>query len=194
MFARDVVRVLLAGVMVGGALLIAAGCTRKPAENASDASADQPAASAPATTQEPSVTEQSPTPATGRIADLIGTEWKLESFDADSPVPAAIGITFSASGARIGGHGGCNRYMGSINDGAAPGEVSVGPLALTKMACGPEANDAETRYTNALQQAKSFRIQDGKLLIEYRDGEVTRTLTYARVSASAVVVPLSLQR
>ena len=144
-----------------------------------DAVAPPPATAEPPGQPAPVV---SPAALTGTIADLGGPEWKLERFSEADAVPADIVITLAVGGEQLSGRGGCNRYMGSIKNGDAPGKIAVGPLAMTRMACEPALDAAEQRYTKALQQATSFVIQDGRLTITYPDGESTQTLIYSRTS------------
>lgn len=155
-------------VLIAGSM---SGCTKQePATTPTE----QPAAAAPA---DPAAAQSA---MTGTIADLGGPEWRLESFSQSEAVPAAITITLAVGGEQISGTSGCNRYMGSIKNGDAPGKIVIGPLAGTRMACPPPQDQAEARYTKALQHATSFVIQDGRLQIAYQDGETTHTLTYTR--------------
>jgi heat shock protein HslJ len=150
--------------------LLAAACTKQPADRQD---------SIPASSQPVAVPSSSPV-STGTVADMGGPEWRLESFADGEPVPTDIHITLALNGERISGRGGCNRYMGTVKDGDAPGRISVGPLALTKMACAPAAEAAEVRFTGSLQRATSFAIRDGKFLISYPDGGQVRTLILTR--------------
>jgi heat shock protein HslJ len=156
----------------GALLLIVLGtlaaCAKKPTEETAS----------PAAPAEPAVASASHL--TGTIADIGGPSWKLESFDASDPVPEGVLITLAVEGERVSGQGGCNRYMGSIRNGDAPRKIAFGPLAMTKMACEPPQDAAETRYSGALQQATSFSVEGRKLLIHYTQGDQTRTLTYSR--------------
>lgn len=162
-------RPLLAVLTV--ALLCSVGaCSRKQPSGA------DPAVAPPATA-EPQ--ESAPAP-TGKILDMMGPPWKLESFDVDDLVPAGVQITLEVSVGKLSGNGGCNRYMGSIDNGAALGQLVIGPLASTEMACAQAVNEAQARYLSALQHARTFTLQDGKLLIGYMSGDTTRTLTYSR--------------
>ena len=43
------------------------------------------------------------------------------------------------------GTGGCNRYFAVVEDGAMAGEVKVGPLAATRMACPEPQSSVEAR-------------------------------------------------
>jgi heat shock protein HslJ len=77
---------------------------------------------------------------TGTIADLGGPSWTLTSFDEGEPVPDGVNIYLAVDGDKVSGQGGCNRYMGSISNGDAPGTLKFGPLAMTRMACNPPAD------------------------------------------------------
>ncbi|HEY5810367.1 MAG TPA: META domain-containing protein, partial [Povalibacter sp.] len=149
--------------LCGALLLIVLGtlaaCAKKPTEEAAPQTAPAEPASASSLT--------------GTIADLGGPSWKLESFDASDPVPEGVLITLALEGERVSGQGGCNRYMGSIRNGDGPGKIAFGPLAMTKMACEPPLDAAETRYSGALQQATSFSVEGRKLLIHYTQGDQT---------------------
>ena len=158
-------------VLLTAALLCGTGACSRKQQQISDPAAAPPAAAEPQAS--------APLPS-GKILDMMGPQWRLESFDANEPVPAELQITLAVSVGKLNGNGGCNRYMGSIDNGAAPGQLVIGPLASTEMACAQAANQAETRYLSALQHARTFLVQDGKLLVGYMDGDTARTLTYSR--------------
>lgn len=162
-------RLLAFGLILTGVASSMSGCTKpEPATTPTD----QPAV--------PADPASGSSAATGSIADLGGPEWRLESFSESEAVPADVTITLAVGGEQISGNSGCNRYMGSIKNGDVPGQIVIGPLAGTRMACAPSQNEAEARYNTALQHATSFAIQDGRLLISYQDGDSTKTLTYSR--------------
>jgi heat shock protein HslJ len=144
------------------AALLAVGCIKQPVA--------QLAANAPADIG----------PQAAKVVDLTGSDWKLESFDPNSPVAPEVHITLSVIDEKLSGQAGCNHYAGTIRDGDEPGELRLGPLALTRMSCNREADAAEMRYMMALQNARAFRIEHGKLLVTYQDHDSTRTLTYSR--------------
>ena len=74
---------------------------------------------------------------------------------------------------RMAGGASCNRYAGSYE---LRGEgVSVGPVALTKMACAPALMNQEDRFLNLLEQVNSVWIgQQGQLLLSTPEGGVIR--------------------
>ncbi len=111
---------------------------------------------------------------TGRlsIADLGGTEWLLTRLDRNEPAPAQPEVTLTVADGRVSGAGGCNRYFADLQE-ASPGEIAVGPVGSTRMACGPEADDLEQRYLNALGSASRYGFVAGALVVTYdKDGDL----------------------
>lgn len=161
-----------------GLVCVMSACGRKTTDGPDPASVAQP--SAPVA--EPAAQPQSESlPAsTGTIADLMGPQWKLESYGDADPVPPDVDITLAVNADKLSGQGGCNRYMGSVANGDGPGKLVIGPLAATKMACAPSADAAEMRYMTALQQASAFSVRGSQLVLTYADGETIRKLVYTR--------------
>jgi len=165
------------------ALVLLGACNREPANDSpstATAPTANPSASDAPVPGQPTAEASGESAMTGTIADMGGPEWKLDSYADGESVPADIRITLAVGGEQISGHSGCNRYMGSIKNGEAPGGISIGPLALTRMACPPPQDAAEKRYTKALQAATSFEVRDGRLIVTYQDGETRRQLLYSR--------------
>lgn len=101
----------------------------------------------------------------GGTADvtLTGQEWSLTGLGG-APIEPDRGITatFGDDGS-VTGSGGCNRYMGPYTvDGES---LSVGPLAATRMSCGITADDLESTYLGALEEASGFAISGSDLVI-----------------------------
>lgn len=77
----------------------------------------------------------------------------------------------------VSGHGGCNRYRGRVS---ITGEsISFSPMASTKMACTPAAMAQEQKFHQALEQARSFRInaRERKLVLSNGAGATVARLT-----------------
>ncbi len=92
-----------------------------------------------------------------------------------------------AGDGRVSGSGGCNRYGGKAEiDGSS---IVIGPVAATKMACIPAPMDQETKFFDALDKARSWRIEDGKLLL--LDGSGAILARFARMqSGAAITIPV----
>lgn len=99
------------------------------------------------------------------LSILEGVEWRLASLDMDEEAPKEPEITLVIDGDRIAGGSGCNRYMGSISPGRTPGDVSVGPLAGTRMACPQEIMDLEQRFLGLLAKVSRFSFHLGRLAL-----------------------------
>ena len=81
--------------------------------------------------------------ATGRLSldTLSGTEWVLQAWTIGEPVESTPSVTLKFDSNRFTGASGCNRYAVGVQGTATPGEISVGLIAGTRMAC-PEHESA----------------------------------------------------
>ncbi len=127
-----------------------AGCASRPVAGASAAAVAAPA---------PKVAPV--------LKTLGGTRWQLVELNGSSAEPAVAGwpaqtIEFEANAARANGHAGVNRFGARCDvDG---GNLSFGPLAMTRRA-GPSAQmEIERRYTVVLSAVIGWR-QEGANLV-----------------------------
>lgn len=104
----------------------------------------------------------------GSAAALDGTSWTLDSMG-DQPVAGGATITAEFAGGQLGGSSGCNSYSASYQ--AAGGTLSLGPIAMTEMAC-LEAGlmEQEQAYLAALQSATAYRLAGDTLQIDSEAG------------------------
>ena len=105
------------------------------------------------------------------IAAFAGPEWVLRSLDHDEPAPGEPEITLLFEDNRIAGGSGCNRYMGSVTEGDMPGDLTVGLLAGTMMACPPEVMELEDRYRQRLERVFKIGFFLGDLALSYEKEE-----------------------
>ena len=113
---------------------------------------------------------------TGRLslATLAGTVWILRAWDITAPAESAPVVTLSYDAGRFTGTGGCNRYFAVVEGGAMAGEVKVGPLAGTRMACPEPQFSVEARFLGQLGGARTFGFLLGRLAITYARGDGSR--------------------
>jgi putative lipoprotein len=108
---------------------------------------------------------------------LAGTLWRVQDLGGES-VPADAGGTLDfAEAGRIGGRAFCNRFSGQAQISGS--SIRVGPLAVTKMACGQSANERESRFLRALQSAERYELDGPTLAIYFAGSE--RPLRFVRV-------------
>lgn len=102
------------------------------------------------------------------VADLADHEW-MAAVISGEPVANGTQVTLGFSGdGQISGHAPCNAYTGSYT--LEDGQLSVGPLALTRKACPPSVMTQEQAFISVLQAASLARInEEGVLVLE--DGE-----------------------
>ncbi len=156
-----VVLALLSLAACGGAEQSAAqSAPASPAKEASatpDAAPPMAAASAPATPGAPQTS----------AGDLAGTSWrlvKIQGTDGKAAVPddgAKYTLSFAADGA-VAALIDCNRGRGSWKS-EAPGQLSFGPLMLTRAMCPPES--LHDRIVADWQSVRSYVLKDGHLYL-----------------------------
>jgi heat shock protein HslJ len=119
--------------------------------------------------------------AVGRLslATIARIEWQLEEMNGRPPAPGSQVPTFEISGDTASGFGGCNRYSGAIKE-SAPGRISLGDLASTRMACGDEQMALEDAYLRDLRKVSSYTFLAGSLALEWHDGDRHGLLVFRR--------------
>lgn len=85
-----------------------------------------------------------------RLNDLAGSEWGVARIGAQE-VEGDAWIGFKSDGVAAGSTG-CNQFTGAFAE--EDGELSLGPLASTRMACPPLQMELETQMLDVLSQAK----------------------------------------
>ena len=119
------------------------------------------------------------------LLTLGGSNWTLVSHD-DRRVPSdARAPTITFAGSRVSGFAGCNRYSGEIHE-TTPGAISIGALAVTKIACQSPAMELESRYLAALATVTEYTFVGSDLLLTGSDRGASPRLTFARVRPPAL--------
>jgi heat shock protein HslJ len=94
-------------------------------------------------------------------------EWVLTHFGPEDPAPPEPAITLVFEGERIAGSSGCNRYFSAVEAGKAPGELTIGPVGSTRMACPEDQMALEDRYLKGLGGVVRFEFATGRLLLTW---------------------------
>jgi heat shock protein HslJ len=105
------------------------------------------------------------------VSDLESVEWVLKQFGSGDYAANEPEITLVFDDGRVGGHSGCNRYMGHVNTKDGAGAIGFGPLAGTMMACPQELMELERRYLKALAGVRKFSFLVGQLTLTSVDEE-----------------------
>jgi len=99
---------------------------------------------------------------------LADTAWELQFIRRTSAL-SDVTVTAEFKEGRIGGKASCNRYFASYE--VKGDSLRIGPAGATKMMCPETVMEQEDLFLAFLQEAKTFRIQDGQLQIFRADGE-----------------------
>lgn len=110
--------------------------------------------------------------ATVATGSRLGGEWRAVDING-IPVSGTRPITLRLEDAAS-GNSGCNSYSGAFRLTSRQG-IEFGPLAVTRMACGPELMDQESRYLSILRSVSGYSFySDGSLSLISEDGRAVR--------------------
>jgi len=93
--------------------------------------------------------------------------WVLESFGGTStlvPADATVTSELTLKGGQVTGSGGVNSLSGTYV-AKSDSSISFSQIVSTTMAGSPAANDQETKFLAALEKAKRFEFNAGKLVL-----------------------------
>jgi heat shock protein HslJ len=105
-------------------------------------------------------------------ADLAGSEWRpLEILGTEIPADTDMFVRFG-SDSELAGHGGCNSFFGKYAlDG---GDIEVGPLGATRMACPEAVMDLEFLLLQVLEKAQFAHQRIEMTLVDDKGNIVAR--------------------
>ena len=117
------------------------------------------------------------------LATIAGTEWVLREWGRDEPMPAKPEVTLLFTEGRFTGHSGCNRYFASVKEEHEAGQVSVGPVGGTRMACPEPVMAVETRFLEQLGRVKRVGFLGTRLTLSYEEDETWNTMLFEKREA-----------
>jgi putative lipoprotein len=115
-------------------------------------------------------------PSTPKV-DLVGSTWLAEDIDGKGVIDNAQSTLVFGTDGKVSGRAGCNQYGGKATLNGA--SLIMDQVFSTKMACtAPALMDQETRFLEALQATRSYRMEGPKLVL--LDGAGTARLRFDR--------------
>lgn len=106
--------------------------------------------------------------------ELAGSAWLAEFIDGAGVIDRAQSTLEVLDNGRVAGRGGCNRYSAALELGN--GTLRIREVVSTKMACVPALMDQETRFFDALQAVRTYRIEGTKLQLVDESGRTRLTM------------------
>ncbi len=105
---------------------------------------------------------------------MTGVPWRPVRIN-DEPVPDDSGmyVQFELDG-NITGHGGCNRFFGSLQ--TLGKGIEVGPLGSTRMACEEPVMSRESAFLDAIQRTRNFDSGKDRVRLLDENGAVLAEL------------------
>jgi heat shock protein HslJ len=128
--------------------------------------------------------------------DLYGTSWSVIAYNngkqAVTSVLAGSNVTaeFGSDGT-LSGNSGCNTYSGAYT--VTGSQITIGPLASTRMACADPAGimEQETQFLAALQTAATYKIESTTLELRTKNGALAAQAIVAVPVVSTQAAPSS---
>ncbi len=119
------------------------------------------------------------------LETLAKRTWVLRAWDRGEVAPDEPRVTLQYADGRFAGRSGCNRYTGTVTAGAAPGSITVGAIAGTRMMCPEPALGIESRFLAVLPKAQTLQMRAGRLGIAYAGPQGTAMLIFDETRAVA---------
>jgi Heat shock protein len=115
-------------------------------------------------------------------------KWLVEDIGGKGVIDTAQTTLEFGADSMVSGSGGCNRYTGKATiDKTA---ISFSPMASTRMACSPALMDQEHKFFQAMETVKSWKIEEGKLLLlDNSEKPVIRLAQSSNISSITIEVP-----
>jgi uncharacterized membrane protein len=109
--------------------------------------------------------------------ELANSEWQIVEIDGNAVSGHAYQLSFTRD--RISGQAGCNRFNGTYQRGDE-GDMDIGPLAVTRMAC-PEPRMGHERFVlNLLGDTSNLTFVDNDNLVISADRNSIKLRRVAR--------------
>src|SRR5262245_23063907 len=89
---------------------------------------------------------------------LAGTEWSLDEIDGQPVMADSRASIALPSHPHVTGNRPRNRFTGSVE--IAGSTMKFGPLAATRMMCGPDSSRQESEYLKALADVDRYEIRN----------------------------------
>lgn len=106
---------------------------------------------------------------------LVGTAWLAWDINGRGPGGKTY-ATLVFNPGRISGSGGCNRFYGALQVKADAWQAS--DIALSRQECAPELMKEEASFIEALEAARSHRVEGGLLTLLDESGAVRMRLVH----------------
>ena len=96
---------------------------------------------------------------------LAGTKWSLEEIGGKPVMADSRASLDFPTNPGVAGNGSCNRFTGSVE--ITGSTLKFGPLAATRMMCGPDSTRQESEYLKALADVDRYEIRNRLMLYLY---------------------------
>jgi heat shock protein HslJ len=111
--------------------------------------------------------------------ELAGTHWALDVSSLGVSDASSVSSWIGFSRDRVSGNDGCNAFSGSYQEDGA--QLTFGPLAGTRMACGGPAGEVSGKVTAALARVRAYGLAGETLHLQDASGETVLSYDAGKV-------------
>lgn len=118
-------------------------------------------------------------------AELGGTTWTLTHLNGQTTLEGiTAGLIFGEDGS-LKGNSGCNSFSSTYQTDRD--EISIGPAAMTMMACPQPQMDQESAFMQVLAEVKTYNVQG--TVLNFLDAEKNTIASFRAVDATSLALP-----
>ena len=118
----------------------------------------------------------------GRLSlETIGdSRWVLREWSWGEAAPEEPEVTLRYDDGRLTGSSGCNNYFAAATPGEMPGDVSMGRIGATRMACPEPEMAVEARFLSQLEGVNRYGFMAGGLMLDYATDDGLEVMIFNR--------------
>jgi heat shock protein HslJ len=123
----------------------------------------------------------------GRLSlETIGdTRWMLREWSWGEPAPEEPEVMIRYDDGRLTGSSGCNNYFTTPTLGEMPGDLSLGRIGTTRMACPEPQTAVEARFLSQLKGVNRYGFMAGELMLSYETNDGSGVMMFERLDRRA---------
>lgn len=119
-------------------------------------------------------------PARLSLETIGDTRWILREWNRGETAPEEPVVMLRYDDGRLTGASGCNNYFTTPTLGEMPGDVSMGPIGSTRMACPESEMAVEARFLSQLEGVNRYGFIAGKLMLGYEADDGSGVMIFER--------------
>lgn len=113
------------------------------------------------------------------VGTIAANEWQLISIDGKALPEGAKPPVIHFEAGSVRGFAGCNRFTAPVKE-TAPGQIDIGPVAATRMACPEPQMELEQEFLAQLDQVNGYTFLAGRLALTWQAKDGSGMLLFTK--------------